>query len=169
MTSVNDREVNTFTELFYKAVDPDGFISAYILGHLMVEFLLVKIITIHSPELSKFAKELNHSKLIHLVHGLGLLSDDQKLALLAVNRMRNRLAHEITYTPTVSDFRNLFVLAARGFSDFTDGLEQGLGELESKESLAECDNFICSELFMQISYDLHHIYQELGGDIEKFR
>jgi hypothetical protein len=51
----------------------------------------------------------------------------------------------------------------------TDGIEQGLGEIEGKKNLNECEDWMIPELFVQISYDLHSIYNELGGDIEDFK
>ncbi|MFA6278443.1 MAG: hypothetical protein WC622_16975, partial [Pedobacter sp.] len=58
--------------------------------------------------------------------------------------------------------------ASKAFNDMTDGLEQGLGEIKGKKSIRECDESVIPEMFVQISYDLHDIYQDLGGDIENF-
>ncbi len=50
----------------------------------------------------------------------------------------------------------------------TDGLIQGIGELDFVNSLHVCEDYIFSNLFIQISYDLHDIYQDQGGDMEEF-
>ena len=134
----------------------------------MIEFLLVKIIEIKMPTLKEFVESLNHQKLIELAHGLTAITDDMKISLTAINRMRNKIAHDLTYEPSIIEYRDLILLAKTAFSDITDGIEQTLSELDGKVSIRECDEFIFPELFMQVSYNLHEIYQELGGDIEEF-
>lgn len=164
------KKIDGFTDLFEKAVGlrDKSFLSYFIPGHLMVEFLLVKIVEIKMPTLKEFVESLNHQKLIELAHGLGVITDDMKISLAAINRMRNKLAHDLTYEPSITEYRDLTLLAKTAFSDFTDGIEQTLAELDGKVSIDECEEFIFPELFMQVSYDLHEIYQELGGDVEDF-
>ena len=64
--------------------------------------------------------------------------------------------------------KNLFTEASRAFSDFTDGIEQGLGSINSIAKVDELEGWEIPELMMQITYDLHHEYQNRGGDIEDF-
>lgn len=164
-------KVSNFTELFENALGlsrDNSFIAHYISGHLMVEFLLVKCIELKTPSLNKFVESLNHQKLIQLAHGLDLLDDNMKEILISINSMRNKLAHNILYRPSISEYKNLIQLAQKSFHDMTDGFEQTLGELDGKNDLSECEEFIFIEPFIQISYDLHSIYQDLGGDIENF-
>ncbi|AYN67476.1 hypothetical protein D1013_08935 [Euzebyella marina] len=59
-------------------------------------------------------------------------------------------------------------MAKQNFNDMTDGLIQGIGELDFVNSLHVCEDYIFSNLFIQISYDLHDIYQDQGGDMEEF-
>lgn len=101
------KKIDNFTDLFEKAVGfrDKSFLSYFITGHLMVEFLLVKIIEIKIPTLDKFVESLTHQKLIELVHGLGAITDDMKVSLTAINRMRNKLSHDLTYEPSVSEYR----------------------------------------------------------------
>ena len=163
-----NNKIKTFRDLFFKAVEPNSFISSFITGHLMIEFLLIKIVEVSSPKLSDFAESLNHQKLIQLVSGLGLISDDVTETLLSINRMRNKLVHDISFMPTIQEYKQILLLAQRAFSDMTDGISQALDEIEGKTRIEDCDGFIFLELFIQTSYDLHGIYNELGGDIENF-
>ena len=82
--------------------------------------------------------------------------------------MRNKFAHHLTYEPPIEDVKQIFIKASKSFDDLTDGIEQGLGEIEGKKKISECEDWMIPELFVQISYDLHSIYNELGGDIEDF-
>lgn len=161
--------ITSFDELFKVAVDPDGIISSFISGHLMVEFMLVKVIEISSPKLLNFAEKLNHFRLVKLANGLELISDSQADVLLKINQVRNKFAHNVMYRPTINEMKQLFNITKQNFSDMTDGLEQGIGELEGKTKIEECEPYIFSELFIQIAYDLHDIYQTHGGDIIEFK
>ena len=163
------KNISSFTDLFEKAVGlrDNSFLSYFIAGHLMIEFLLVKSVELKMPSLSSFVESLNHQKLIQLAHGLGLLTDEIRESLTAINSMRNKLAHDISYKPTIQEYKNLVLLAQKAFSDMTDGIEQTFGELEGKSEISDCDPFIFPELFMQVSYDLHHIYQNCNYSAKK--
>ena len=164
-----NKKIETFTDLFFKAAEPSDFISSFIMGHLVIEFLLLRIIEISSPNLVTFAESLNHHKLIQLVSGLGLISDDVKETLLSINGMRNKIVHDISFVPTVQEYKNILLQAQRAFSDMSDGISQSLSEIEGKAQIEECAGFIFPELFIQVSYDLHGIYQDLGGDNDAFK
>jgi hypothetical protein len=112
-----NKKIETFSDLFFRAMEPNIFLSSFILGHLMIEFLLIRIVEISSPRLTEFAENLNHFKLIQLVFGLGLISDDMRESLLSINRMRNKLAHNISFVPTIQEYRQILLQAQQAFSD----------------------------------------------------
>lgn len=165
----NGKGVSSPEELFHKAVDSNNFISTFILGHLWIEYLLVQIVKISNPKLGGFAESLNHLKLIELVYGLELISDSHLETFKLINSMRNKLAHNIAYEPSVSEFSNLVTTAQKSFDDLTDGFEQTLAELEGKNSISECNEFVYPEIFMQIAYELEAIYREHGGEWGSFK
>ena len=162
------KRINNFTELYEATVSGDSLISGFIQGHLVVEFLLVKIIEISQPKLIDLAEGLNHYRLIQLAYGLGHLTEGQRDTLISINQMRNKFAHHLTYEPPIEDVKQIFVKASKSFHDLTDGIMQGLEEIEGKTTINECEDWMIPELFVQISYDLHSIYNELGGDTEDF-
>jgi hypothetical protein len=164
----NGKGIRSPEELFRKAVGANSFISTFILGHLWVEYLLVQIVKVASPKLGEFSEGLNHAKLIELVEGLGLLNKHEVETLTLINKMRNKLAHNIAYEPSIQEYKNLVSNAKKSFSDMTDGLQQSLDELDGKNKLEECEEYIFSELFMQIAYDLESIYTAHGGEIDSF-
>lgn len=164
----NNNSVQSFSELYEHTVSGDNLLSDFIKGHLVIEFLMIKIIEKSKPQLLQFAEGLNHYRLIQLTHGLDLITDDHKKVLTLVNKMRNKFAHQLTFEPPLNDIKNILEKATNAFSDMTDGLEQGLGEIQGKSSIKECEEWVIPEMFVQISYDLHGIYQDLGGDIEEF-
>ena len=149
-------------------VSGDSLLSGFIKGHLVVEFLLIKIIEIGQPKLLDLAEGLNHYRLIQLVYGLGHISEAQKDTLLLINQMRNKFAHQLTFTPTIQEVEQVLLKASESFSDLTDGISQGLDEIKGKQTMNDCDEWVFPELFVQISYDLHSIYNDLGGHMEDF-
>ncbi|MBN2640912.1 MAG: hypothetical protein JXR78_04625 [Victivallales bacterium] len=159
--------IHTYDDLFIR--NPNSLISTYILGHLQIEFLLVKIIEIHNANLYTFSLSLTHQKLIELAWGLKLINSNQKKALLEINRIRNKLAHDITFTPSVKEIIDLYLLAQDAFSDMTDGIAQGLEELKGKEVITEEFEMYLSDFFSQVQYDLHGIYCEQGGHEYEFK
>ena len=133
------QSIQTYEDLFIR--EAQALTSAYILGHLQIEFLLLKIVEAHSPSLQDFAHTLTHHKLIELVDGLQLVTTEQRDALLEINRFRNRFAHDISFEPSVSDFRKLFRAAQAAFSDMTDGIAQGLSALEEMDTVDDAFEF----------------------------
>lgn len=162
-------KIECFTDVYVKAIlTDDTFISDFIKGHLMLEFLMLKCVEIILPNKIKYAEELTHKKLIDFIYNKKIISVEMKNTLIAINQMRNKLAHQITYKPSFDEYKNLLVLAEKASDDLTDGIWQSLDEMKGKTNLSECEDYIFIELFVQLSYDLHGIYQDNGGDIEEF-
>lgn len=162
-------QLTCFTELIEKALlTQEPFINDFIKGHLMLEFLMLKCVEIIMPEKKRHSENLTHFKLILFLFKHDIIDLNMKEALIEINKMRNQFAHNITYTPTISEYKNILLLAQKASHDMTDGIMQSLEEVEGKCNLLECEPIIFVEPFLQLSYDLHNIYQENGGDIEFF-
>jgi hypothetical protein len=163
---MTQREENDFIDLYFKATNPQMITSSVIAGHLMIEFLLRKLIQAYDPALSKLSDTLGHYRLINLNYDLGLITDKQRGVLVTINKIRNKFAHDITYHPSIRELVELFRLAINAFDDFTDGISQGLFELRSVKRVEDLEDWVLCELFVQISYDLYHEYQSISGDSE---
>ncbi len=160
-----EKETIPFDQLYLNAVDPDGVISSFITGHLMIEFMLVKLVEIDSFKLSECKDKITHCRLIKLAEGLELITEFQANVLLQINDIRNKFTYNIAYRPSLNEIKHLFSMAKESFKDLNCGLIKGIAELKGKSSIYECKPFIYSNLFTQITYDLHEIYQEFSGDI----
>ncbi|WPZ37190.1 hypothetical protein T8K17_26065 (plasmid) [Thalassobaculum sp. OXR-137] len=160
--------IASFTELYQRMVSDRPFVSALLSGHLAVEFLLRRLVRQYDPKLAEHGDTLRHRSLIGLNRQLGTISDAQYEVLISLNALRNRLAHEISYEPTLDELLELWRRAAQAFSDLTDGISQGIDSFEAAASLREVDDWAFAELFVQISYDLHEQYVSRGGDLEEF-
>lgn len=164
----NGNGIQSPEELFRKAVDPNNFISTFILGHLWIEYLLVNIIKLKSNKSEKAIDRLTHSKLIDLVETYEVLDATQLETLRQINKMRNKLAHDISFEPSIMELKYLVSFAQSAFDDMTDGFEQTFSELEGKKSLKEVDEFVYPEMFMQIAYTLESVFVEIGGKLNSF-
>lgn len=161
-------KVSNFTELYLHATEGNEILGRFLTGHLAIEFLLRRLIEAYDSSLSPLSEELNHFRLIKLNYEIESITEKQKDVLIEINRIRNTFAHNISHQPTIKQLRQLFVLAEEAFSDLTDGINQGKCELYGLESIEELEGWVISELFVQICYDLHEVYQSRGGDIEDF-
>ena len=128
--------------LYERAVAPQRLMSPFITGHLVVEFLLRKLVQIHDPTLTQQTEDLNHFRLIKLNHDIGTITTSQRDALLDINKMRNKFAHRITYEPSITDLNELFKKCKIAFSDLTDGIDQGLSELDRSASVDKLEDWV---------------------------
>lgn len=160
--------VQTFTDLYQRTIEERPILAVFLSGHLAIEYLLRKLITIYDPALGRISDELSHAKLLALNADVGTITGKQREVLTRINKIRNRFAHEILYEPTVDELRELFDLAAVAFTDLTDGISQGVEELATSTDVQSLENYVIQELFIQICYDLHEEYISRGGDIEEF-
>lgn len=166
--TLSNNGIASFTDLYQKVVGPGSVTSAVIAGHLTIEFLLRKLVSQYDTKLQSLADDLNHAKLVALNREIGTISAPQAAVLLQINQLRNKLAHQISYVPSIAELKAIFDAAAEAFTDLTDGIEQGQGELENATAVEELEQWVLPELFIQVSYDLHHEYVDRGGDEELF-
>ena len=160
--------IPTFSDLYLHALGDRQWLGAFLSGHLAVEFMRRKLIGQYDVKLTAFGDELRHKQLIDLNGQIGTISSAQKDVLIAINQMRNKLAHQITYDPSIDEMKALWAQAAKAFTDLTDGISQGLAEMDIEGNLNSLDAWVFSELFVQICYDLQTEYTELGGHEETF-
>lgn len=161
----------TFTALYDRMFHERRFVSVLLTGHLTIEFLLRKLVVQIDPKWGDLANSLRHEQLVKVSAATGTITEGQRDVLLSINSIRNRVAHQLTYEPTIAEFRTLLLAAQKAFVDFTDGIEQGIGALDEAPgitSLDELEDWPLGELFTQICYDLHHLYIDRGGDVETF-
>jgi hypothetical protein len=95
--------VQTFTDLYHRTVEGRPNLAVFLSGHLAIEYLLRKLITIYDPALGRVSDELSHAKLIALNADLGTITSKQREVLTRINKIRNKFAHEILYEPTVDE------------------------------------------------------------------
>jgi hypothetical protein len=93
-----------------------------------------------------------------------ILSERIRAYIAPVDALRNRYAHAIRYDPAVSEITTLFSSAALAFTDYSDGIKEGIVELSSGRLLDLQNRWLLGELFSAIVYDLHQEFVARGGD-----
>ena len=140
-------------DLYYQTLEERPDIGWFLQGHLVVEHLLRRRLIEKGTDETKIQKMGFFSITSKCFEGK-IINKKQKEALLFINRIRNKYAHELTYKPSLSEWIDLWKTCQIGFSDQTDGIEQGLEELNSVEKLEDADRFHLNELFVQICHDI---------------
>ncbi len=142
-------------------------ISQVLTGHLAIEFLLRQLIILYDENLAPFSDELSHARLIALSRDTATIAAERASVLQQINKLRNRFAHEISYQPELSELIALFKNAKESFTDYSDGLKEGIEGMETAKSVYDLKyKFHMSELFLAIIYDLHQEIVARGGDEE---
>lgn len=159
--------IQCFEELYHYAAGPEEMIAQILTGHLAIEFLLRQLIILYDENLASFSDELSHARLIALSRDIGTISTQRASVLLQINKLRNRFAHEISYHPELSELLTLFKAAKETFTDYSDGLKEGIKEMATAKNIYDLKyKYHISELFLAIIYDLHQEIVARGGDEE---
>lgn len=165
--SKQSHSVELFEELYHYVAASTEMVGQVLAGHLAIEFLLRNLISQYDPKLAAHVDELSHARLIALSRDVGVLSVERAQVLVQVNALRNRYAHAISYYPEVSEIAVIFSAAELAFTDYSNGIKEGLVELRSAKNFNLKNKFLLSELFLAIVYDLHQEFVARGGDEER--
>ncbi|MFM0042142.1 hypothetical protein [Paraburkholderia sediminicola] len=161
------QSVELFEELYHYVAAPTEMVGQVLAGHLAIEFLMRRLLSQYDPKLAAHVDDLSHARLVALCHDVGVLSPERAHVLALVNALRNRYAHAIRYDPEVSEITTLFSAAAVAFTDYSEGIKNGLVELRSGGPLCLLNRWLLAELFLAIVYDLHQEFVARGGDEER--
>lgn len=148
---------NKYEEFLFYRIDGSDLLTGFVIGHLVVEHLLEKIILNYDIKLKKSFLKLSHSGKIKYINSLNLIPDEVANCLHSINKIRNKFAHELGYNPKKDELMQLIVQCRDSFHDMTDGLEQLHAALEESDNLLEAQEkhgVGLADLFIQIIYDL---------------
>jgi hypothetical protein len=89
-------------------IAPTNSFEILLRGHLWAEFLLDNLLKIHMTDTGAFDLDrAGFRQKVDIAQAFGFLSADEAGALRALNRLRNKLAHELSSGPSDSDIENL--------------------------------------------------------------
>ncbi len=160
-------KMKTFEELAEKILIHGDLLSTYLRGHLMIEFLQVKIMSIKSDKYSKSIGNISYFKLTNTMYDLQYINEDEKKIFIEINKIRNKFAHDIEFYPSVAEMRKLFESAQSTFLEFFEGFNRGL---EGLDKVIELDLYgieIFIDFFMEIIYNLKCLYDFIFEDYYK--
>lgn len=161
----NPIEIKTFEELYGKILVEGDFLSTYLRGHLMIEFLYVKILQIKPNKYSKSIKNMTHSKMINVIYDLQYLNEYERNVLIEINKLRNQFVHNLIFFPSVLEMKILIQNAQNAFLEFFGGFSKPLKTLDKIEMINVSKIEILIDFFMEILYNLKSTYDDL---FEKF-
>lgn len=141
-------------EVYYETLNDRPDIGWFLQGHIVLEFMLRKRLSEINPAISSKLAKSGFYRVMMEAHKAGIINDERKSVLEAINSIRNKYAHELSYRPTLAEWIQLWENAQKAFVDMTDGIEQGLAELRSVRSLEDADLFHLNELFVQLCHDI---------------
>ncbi|HEX5714219.1 MAG TPA: hypothetical protein VFX85_12985 [Solirubrobacterales bacterium] len=118
-------------------------VEVFLRGHLWIEHFLEKLLTLQFERPEAVALDrLTWMHKLNLCDGLGLLRDWEISALSEVNRMRNRLAHDLSGEPAEEDIARLLTLSPPNVLDAISAVrevELDAGRLGSNEDSSLAD------------------------------
>jgi hypothetical protein len=90
-------------------------VGVLIRGHLYLEAMLIQLIETRIPKARTL--DLNSPTKVNLAVAMSLMRDSDGPALIAINRLRNRLAHDIDTNVTSTDEKNLHKIMPKALRD----------------------------------------------------
>ena len=141
-------------DIYYETLNERPDLGWFLQGHMVVEFMLRKRLSERNPELAHQLRKASFFSVLKAALNNDIVSQSAYDVLSQINIIRNKYAHELNYRPTLEEWIDLWSSAQNAFSDMTDGIEQGLAELESVQRLEDADRFSLNELFVQICHDI---------------
>jgi hypothetical protein len=144
---------HSLADYLYDKCENSDFLTAYLTGHLVIESLLKKQVSKVHSGVGDFSENMMFSNLIELCFKMEIITQDQLSVLKAINKMRNKFAHNLRYEPSLHELKDIYIKAKNAFSDMTDGLQQGIDTLSDPKWKHEPGDYTLAELFIQIAYD----------------
>lgn len=120
-------EITNIIDFYYSY---DENLICYIKGHLFLEFAMNTII---SKALKVNIEKRTFASKIDLMFSKSLISEKVKDLLKALNKHRNRIAHNLHYTLTFDTMYELVKLSAEAEVDYSDGTIYNNRKLSKEE------------------------------------
>lgn len=149
--------MNEYEEFLFYRIDNSDLLTGFVIGHLVIEHLLEKITVNYDIKKKNRFLSFSHSKKITFTHSLNLIPDEVAECLHAINKIRNKFAHQLGYNPSKNELLHLIAQCKNSFHDMTDGLEQLHDALKNSDNLLEANEKYgvgLADLFIQVIYDL---------------
>jgi hypothetical protein len=119
---------------YLEDINTDDVLGAVLRGHLYVEFELIRLIEAFFVEPSAIdLTRVSFPVKVDLAMAMGILPEEERPALMFLNRLRNKLAHNLEATVTEEEERALLNAltpemrsGVKNRLDFDEGEEPGL-------------------------------------------
>lgn len=106
------KEIHSIVDFYYQY---DENLIYYIKGHLFLEYIMN---TISEKALNK--RKNTFSKKIYLLYNNNLISEKEKDLLVAINKLRNKIAHDLDFKLSFDELFGLVKMSAECGVDYSD-------------------------------------------------
>lgn len=154
---------SNYEDFLYGEIHSSNLLSGFLIGHLVIEHLLERIIANYDAKLINHFEGLTHNRKINLLESLEIIPSPIAGCLQNINKIRNKFAHELGYKPNKGELLTLIGKCRSSFSDLTDGLAQLETALKVSADLQESEERCgcgLADIFIQVVYDLE-MYAEI--------
>lgn len=139
-------------------------LGAFITGHLILESVLVQLIELKLTDKDRINLfDLSFPSKVNMAKSRGLIDDEMGEFLIAVNTIRNRLAHRLGEKIDFEMMYSLAKIAHTGGVDFSDDT---IHSDKSKSEEWYGVGGIIQELFQNAAQDLSFIMEQHGGEFQ---
>jgi hypothetical protein len=99
------REQRTFDAMeYFKAIDTKDFLRLVIIGHLYLQAVLSELISERLPQPNAIdLEDLRFLQVVDLAISLELVAANERKPFELLNRLRNKLAHELGHVVTIGE------------------------------------------------------------------
>lgn len=153
--SDNHKEIHSIVDFYYQY---DENLIYYIKGHLFLEYIMN---TISEKALNK--RKNTFSKKIYLLYNNNLISEKEKDLLVAINKLRNKIAHDLDFKLTFDELFCLVKISAECGVDYSD--HTIFDNRKLSEEWYGIDGII-NELFPNLFCHLLHRNKKYFNDME---
>lgn len=94
-------------------------LQARILGHLVLEYMIVKSIELNGHPIKKIQR-LNFPAKVDLAISLKIILANHRNIFIRINNLRNQFAHELDYEPSLQEIHEIVKEAIKEGIDFSD-------------------------------------------------
>jgi hypothetical protein len=139
-------------------------LGAFITGHLILESVLVQLIELKLTDKDRINLfDMSFPSKVNMAKSRGLIDNEMSEFLIAVNTIRNHLAHRLGEEMNFKMMYSLVQIAHRGGVDFSDDTIHS--DKSSSEEWYGAEGII-QEIFQNAALALAFIMEQHGGEFQ---
>jgi hypothetical protein len=148
---------NAYFDYFTENLKEKELLQATILGHLVLEYMIVKCLELNGQQINKIQR-LSFPAKVDLAISRKIIPANRRNIFLHINNFRNKFAHELDYEPSLNEVHGMIMEAIKDGIDFSDERIADLDVARDEYGIGPC----VWELFHNVSSDLFFYLHDRG-------